>query len=494
MRPLADTRRRKGLAGGAGLAMMGVVARSTLKAVLRRVHRLWSELSPAALLSLSFALLIVIGTAGLLLLPGLYTGERLGLLDALFTMTSAVCVTGLTVVDTATYFTRWGQAWLLLFIQLGGLGLLSLTTLVIGALGRRLSLRSEVIVGAPVDYTHRRDVVHLTLLVLRFTLATEAAGALVLWLLWGPRLGWAEAVWHAVFHAVSAFCNAGFSTFSTSLVGFAEQPGTLAVVSVLVILGGIGYLSFEEALRWWRSRGGGGGGRRLSVHTFAALSATAGLLVGGAVLFALFEWQGVLARFEVADRLANASFMSVTARTAGFNSLSYTEVSNASAYLTILLMVVGGSPGGTAGGLKTTTLMVLLALALSRMRGLRHPRLHGRAIPTGTVERTVSVALLAFALMTAAVFVLSASETRGLETARARQAFLPVFFEVVSAFGTVGLSMDTTPGLSAFGRLAIILLMFIGRLGPLAFFAALTLRARTRRVEIRPAQEDLIAG
>lgn len=473
--------------------MMAAVARPTLTTVLRRLHRLWSALPPAALLSLSFALLIVIGTAGLLFLPGLYTGEPLGLLDALFTMTSAVCVTGLVVVDTATYFTRWGQAWLLLFIQLGGLGLLSLTTLIIGALGRRLSLRSEVIVGAPVDYTHRRDVVHLTLLVLRFTLTMEAVGALMLWLLWGPRLGWGEAAWHAVFHAVSAFCNAGFSTFSTSLVDFAEQPATLAVVSILVVLGGIGYLSFEEALRWWRNRSGKGGAR-LSVHTFAALSATALLLAGGTILFAIFEWQGVLAGFGLIDRLANAGFMSVTARTAGFNSLPYTEVGNASAYLTILLMVVGGSPGSTAGGLKTTTLMVLLALALSRMKGLRHARLHGRAIPTGTVERTVSVALLAFALMTAAVFVLSASETRGLETAQARQAFLPIFFEVVSAFCTVGLSMDTTASLSGFGRPVIILLMFIGRLGPLSFFAALTLRARSRRTEVRPAQEDLIVG
>ncbi|MBN1203356.1 MAG: potassium transporter Trk [Myxococcaceae bacterium] len=430
---------------------------------------------------------------GLLLLPGLYTGERLRPLDALFMMTSAVCVTGLAVVDTATYFTRWGQAWLLIFIQLGGVGLLSMTTLIIGALGRRLSLRSEVIIVAPVDYTHRRDVVHLTLAVLRFTLGAELAGAVMLWLLWGPRLGWGEALWHAVFHAVCAFCNAGFSTFSTSLVDFAQEPATLVVVSLLIIVGGLGYLSFEETLRWWRLRSGKGR-RRLSVHTFAALTATALLLVGGTVLFAVFEWRGALAGLGLVDRLANAGFMSVTARTAGFNSLPYAEVGNASAYLTILLMVVGGSPGSTAGGLKTTTFMVLLALAFSRMRGLRHARLHGRTIPAGTVERTVSVALLAFALMTAAVFVLSASETRGLETAQARQAFLPVFFEVVSAFCTVGLSMDTTASLSGFGRWVIIGMMFIGRVGPLSFFAGLTLRARRLGTEVRPAQEDLIVG
>lgn len=469
------------------------MSRPTFTPVLHRLQRFWWELSPAALLSLSFAVLIIIGTMGLLLLPGLYTGERLRPLDALFMMTSAVCVTGLAVVDTATYFTRWGQAWLLIFIQLGGVGLLSMTTLIIGALGRRLSLRSEVIIVAPVDYTHRRDVVHLTLAVLRFTLGAELAGAVMLWLLWGPRLGWGEALWHAVFHAVCAFCNAGFSTFSTSLVDFAQEPATLVVVSLLIIVGGLGYLSFEETLRWWRLRSGKGR-RRLSVHTFAALTATALLLVGGTVLFAVFEWRGALAGLGLVDRLANAGFMSVTARTAGFNSLPYAEVGNASAYLTILLMVVGGSPGSTAGGLKTTTFMVLLALAFSRMRGLRHARLHGRTIPAGTVERTVSVALLAFALMTAAVFVLSASETRGLETAQARQAFLPVFFEVVSAFCTVGLSMDTTASLSGFGRWVIIGMMFIGRVGPLSFFAGLTLRARRLGTEVRPAQEDLIVG
>jgi trk system potassium uptake protein TrkH len=336
-------------------------------------------------------------------------------------------------------------------------------------------------------------VVQLTLAVLRFTLVAEVLGALALWLLWGPQLGWREAVWHAVFHAVSAFCNAGFSTFSTSLEGFSERPATLAVVSALIILGGIGYLSFEESLRWWRRRSGKGL-RRLSVHTFAALSATALLLLGGTLLFSVFEWQGVLAKLGPVDRVVNAWFMSVTARTAGFNSVSYSEAGNASAYLTILLMVVGGSPGSTAGGLKTTTFMVLLALALSRIRGLRHARLHGRAIPRGTVERTVSVALLAFALMTAAVFVLSVSETRGLEPARAHQAFLPLFFEVVSAFCTTGLSMGVTSGLSGFGRLSVIALMFIGRVGPLLFFAALTLRSRSQREEVRPAQEDLIVG
>jgi trk system potassium uptake protein len=446
------------------------------------------------LLALSFAILIAVGTAGLLWLPGLYTGEPLRFLDALFTMTSAVCVTGLAVVDTATAFTRWGQLWLLLFIQLGGLGLITLTTLIIGALGRRLSLRSEVIVGAPIDYTHRQNVVSLALAVGRFTLLAELAGALLLWVQWSPRFGWREAAWHAVFHAVSAFCNAGFSTFSNSLVGFAEEPLVLLTVSALVVLGGLGYLSGEETLRWWSQRNTRQH-RRLSVHTYAALMVTALLLGVGTLLYSLFEWEHTLARFGVVDRVSNAWFLSVTARTAGFNAISYAQLSNAGAFFTILLMVVGGSPGSTAGGLKTTTLAVLAALALTRIRGRRHAELHGRAIPEGTIERTVSLALIAFTVMTAAIFVLSFTEGRATESVQsARAGFLPLFFEVVSAFCTVGLSMDLTPTLSPLGKVQMIALMYVGRLGPLAFFAALSLRAQGRLRHVRPAQEDLIVG
>jgi trk system potassium uptake protein len=461
--------------------------------ILRRFRAGWAHLSPPAILVLSIGGLVVVGTLGLLLLPGLYTGQPLGFLDALFTMTSAVCITGLVVVDTATYFTRWGQAWILLFVQLGGLGLISLTTLVIGALGQRLSLRSEVIVSAPVDYTHRRNVVDLALSVARFTLAVEAVGALLLFLLLWPEFGWQEATWHAVFHAVSAFCNSGFSTFGDSLNGFRSQPGVLLTVSWLVVLGGIGYLTSEELLRYWRARKRPAR-PRLSVHSWAAVVTTAVLLAGGFLLYLAFEWNGVLRQLSVVDRLTNAFLMSVTARSSGFASVDYGQIANSSAYLTILLMVAGGAPGSTAGGLKTTTLAVLAALAWARGRGRRHVELHGRTIPEGTVERTVSVALAAFALMSAAIFLILMTETRQVPPDEARGLFLPLMFEVVSAFCTVGLSMGVTPELSGLGRLLTIFLIFVGRVGPLAFFAAISLQARRRPRAIRAAQEDLIVG
>lgn len=457
-----------------------------------RIGRLWRNTSAPTLFVGSFAILIAIGTLGLLVLPGLYTGPRLGVVDAFFTITSAVCVTGLTVVDTATYFTRWGQLWLLLFIQLGGLGLVTLTSLIIGVMGRRLSLRSEMIAGPPVEISHRSDLLRLARSAARFTFAIEGIGALLIFLILLPSQPPLEAAWHAVFHGISAFCNAGLSTFSENLISRADHGSLLTVISGLVVIGGFGYLSSSELNRWWRA-GGLRGNARLSTHTFAALWVTVTLLSAGTFLFALFEWNGVLGEMAFIDKWVNAWFLSAT-RTAGFASVDFGDVSNSTAYFTMLLMVVGGSPGSTAGGIKTTAMAVLVALALSRIRGRRVVEIHDRSIPEGTVERTVSLALLAFAVMTAGVFWLSFTETTGETLEEARAAFLPLFFEVVSAFGTAGLSMDVTPTLSTFGKLSVAALMFVGRVGPLSFFAAISLRGRAETRAIRSAREDVIIG
>ena len=458
---------------------------------LRRVRRRWERLTPPRLFVLSFVALVAVGTAGLLTLPGLYTGARLGPLDALFTMTSAVCVTGLIVVDTATFFTPWGQAWLLLFIQLGGLGLITFATVILATLGRRLSLRHEVLLGDAADAVPAIDVRRLTRDVLVFTLSFEAAGALALWAAWGPRLGWAEAAWPAAFHSVSAFCNAGFSTFSDSLVGFQRDPLTLAVIMALVVLGGIGFLTMEELAVWWRSR------RearrfRLSLHSQLVLGATGVLVAGGFVLFAPFEWERTLAGLPAADRLVNALFLSVTARTAGFNSVSYAEVSDQTGFLTVLLMFVGGSPGSMAGGVKTTTAALVLLLAVARLRGHEALYVRGRTVPDETVQRAVGLFVLAAIVVTAGIFVLTTTE----EAAGPAVAdpFLRYTFEAFSAFNTVGLSMDLTPTLSTAGRWVIVALMFVGRVGPLTAAAALSRSRRLRAGRFRYAYEDVEIG
>jgi trk system potassium uptake protein TrkH len=448
--------------------------------------------SPPTLFVASFAALILVGTLGLLLLPGLYVGEPLGPLAALFTMTSAVCVTGLALVDTATYFTFWGQAWILLFVQLGGLGLITLSSAIILAMGRRLSLRTEMVAMSTPAGGQRAEIRALTFAVLRFTVVVEAIGATALFLLWCREMPVAQALWHAVFHSVSAFCNAGFSTFSDSLAGWRERPAVLATISALILVGGMGFYTIGELGRWRFRRGERR--PRLSSHSFGSLGVTALLLVVGMAFYAAFEWNEAFVGMGLVDRLTNAFFLSVTARTAGFNTIDYGLLGNDAAFVTIMLMFVGGAPGSTAGGVKTTTLAVLAALAWSRLRGRRFVELHGRGVPEDTLERTVSLTLLAVAVLTVAVLVLNALHQSGTEHAAARMMFLPIVFEAVSAFGTVGLSMGMTDRLGDAGTVVLIALMFVGRVGLLSFFAAVSLGRGRRGAAVRPAQEDLLVG
>lgn len=433
-------------------------------------------------------MLIVFGTLGFRFLPGLFTGERLGWLDSLFTATSAVCVTGLIVVDTATYFTLWGQAFVLLLIQLGGLGMLTFTSLIILALGRRMSLRQEMLSRDSLEPVPHLDPRRVTLDIVRFTFLLELMGAVLLYVLWLPYFGWLGAIWHAIFHSVSAFCNAGFSTFPDSLERFHDSPGTLSVSMLLIVVGGLGFLTLEELfLRWQAVRE-----RRvvhISLHSRLVLVTTLFLLVAGWIMYALFEWQGVLASFSWRDKLTNSLFMSVTARTAGFNTISYDQAADSTNYLTVLLMMVGGSPGSTAGGIKTTTFALIGLLAWSRLMGHSIPSIRNRSVRQETVDRAVGVVVIAFGLVTAGIFLLTTVEHFG----GSDDCFLSYMFEAVSAFNTVGLSMGVTSDLSTPGRWIAILLMYFGRVGPLALAAALTVR-RSGEKGFRYAYEDVIVG
>jgi len=436
----------------------------------------------------SFALLILVGTLGLLLLPGLYTGSRLGFVDALFTATSAVCVTGLVVVDTATYFTPFGQAWILLLVQLGGLGIMTLATLIILALGQRLTRDWEQVAGGDVRVLHRIDEVSLVRAILVYTVAIESVGALVLWLLWRGELG-SAAVWHAVFHSISAFCNAGFSTFTDSLAGFQGDAPTILWISVLIILGGLGFVVLADLRAWIVARGS----RRLSLNSRIVLIVTGLLLTGSALLFLVFEAHFDLAAMGLFDRTVNAWFMSVTARTAGFNTIDYATATNASLILTLLLMLIGGSPGSTAGGLKTTTVAVLLLLLWTRLRGRQETSVFGRTIPRDTAERSAGIVVGSLVLLGACVFILLLTEYP-LETELDRVRFLSLVFEAHSAFGTVGLSMGATPDLTTAGRLLIVFLMFVGRVGPLAIASSMAMPRVRHSPQYRYAHEDVVVG
>jgi trk system potassium uptake protein TrkH len=459
--------------------------------VRRRLRTgLWHRLTPPQLFVGSFLVLVALGTLGLRMLPGLYTGEPLGWLDALFTATSAVCVTGLIVVDTATYFTAAGQAFILLLIQLGGLGIITFTTLIILTLGRRLSLRHEALAGPDIhigdEVNHRR----LAFDIVRFTVLFEAIGTVLLYLLWVPRLGWAGASWPALFHSISAFCNAGFSIFSDSLMRFQQSPLTLLVVSALIVFGGLGFIVLEELyLRRGATRRGGY--RALSLHTRLVLVSTMIFLGVGWILFAGFEWSGVLGELGAGHRVTNAFFMSATARTAGFNSIDYAAAHDDTNFLTILLMSIGGSPGSTAGGMKTTTFALIGLLALARLRGQESVSAWGRTVPGETIQRAVGLFVLGFGVITLALFGYAHTELAAPPAGG--QPFLRHMFEAVSAFNTVGLSMGVTPGLSGAGRWMTLVLMFVGRVGPLVFASALARRV-TRVEQIRYSKEDVVIG
>lgn len=439
---------------------------------------------------LSFAGLIVLGTVGFQVLPGIYTGEGLSWLDALFTATSAICVTGLVVVDTATYFTPIGHAYIALLIQVGGLGIITFTTLLMLALGRRLSLHHQAVSAGGAEVAPDVDFRQLVRNVVRFTLALEAVGALILFVAWLPSLG-LGALGHALFHAVSAFCNAGFSTFSDNLIGFQSAPITLATVMGLIVAGGVGFLVLEELHIAWRARGRGQR-VRLSLHSQLVLGTTAVVLLGGWVVCGILEWDNTLAGLGIWDRIVNALFQSVTPRTAGFNSVDYAATTDETGFITILLMSIGGSPGSTAGGLKTTTVAAIGFLALARLRGGERAHALNRTIPDDTIQRAVGLFAVSFGIVTLGILLLAVTQEQGF--AAGGPTFLHYMFEAVSAFNTVGLSMGTTDDLDAAGRWIIIMLMYVGRVGPLAIAAAISLSRATTDKGFRYAYEDVLIG
>ena len=455
---------------------------------------LWRRLSAAELFVASFALLVLLGTLGLRLVPAFSRGAPPGWLDALFMATSIACVTGLGL--DLTDFTLAGQVFVLALIQLGGLGMITFTTIIILAVGGRLSLRQETLVAAPGVAPHIRTET-LARSVVRLTLVIEAVGAVLLFAAWVPRYGWSGAVWPAVFHSVSAFCNAGIALFADSMATFQRSPAVLVVVMALAIAGGLGALTLEEVRLWLRARrarraGRAGGPFRLSLHSRLVLVSTIVLLVGAWVPFAIFEWHVTLAPLGAMHKIVNALFLSVTPRTVGFTTVDYAAATDSTNFLTMLLMFVGGSPGSTAGGVKTTTIALLGLLAWSRLRGSERASVAGRTVPEETIQRAVGLVIVATAVLTACIFLYTFTESTGRDPGGVR--FFMVAFEAMSAFTTVGITLGVTEAMSTAGKWITIFLMFLGRVGPLTFAAAIALSARRSRTEFRYAHEDVVVG
>ncbi|PAU94899.1 hypothetical protein CK503_05370 [Aliifodinibius salipaludis] len=429
----------------------------------------------ARFLVYSFLSLIAVGTF-LLMLPGA-TQDGLGLqfIDALFTSTSAVCVTGLIVVDTATHFTLFGELVILTLIQLGGIGIISFATFLFLFISGGLGVGQMNTIKGMVAEKNSSLVASTLKRVVGFTFAVEAVGAIAYYISWEvsfPNQG--QRILFSVFHAISAFCNAGFSLFTNSLADPANATnlGINITTMILIVLGGLGFTVIWELIRKrtdkskWRSR--------LSIHTRTVLVTTAVLIIAGTGFILWMEWGNTLRGYSYGNKFMLSLFQSITTRTAGFNTVDTGAIGISATLVMMIFMFIGGSPASTAGGIKTTTFAVLMRSISMTIKGYNRMELFKRTIPNSTIFRAVTVLLLAFSCISVSTILLSVVEDH---------AFLDLLFEEISAFATVGLSRGITGDLSAWGKFIIVVSMFLGRVGILTFMVAFASRMDTHKYE-----------
>ena len=410
------------------------------------------------------------------------TGESVTPLDAVFTATSAACVTGLVVCSTEHDLSFVGQAVVLVLIQLGGIGIMTVTTFVMFHLGGQESLRHRAILSETLGVEADADLKWILRNVLAVTLLFEGCGFAVLLVrnVWEQPL--LAAVWQALFHSVSAFCNAGFALHDDSLTRFRGDALVNLIICTLVIVGGIGFPVILDLRRAWR-RPWRDRWERLHLHSKVMLVGTGVLLTLGTMAILVLEWNGVLTELPLWQRPMVALFHAVSCRTAGFNTVSMAELSIATLFVSILLMAIGGGPCSTAGGFKVSTISVMVLRAWSTFQGRMRVSVARRTVPRETVERATATAMLFLVIAVLAVTSLLISEPSERPHVEPRGLFLDTAFEAVSALGTVGLSTGMTPFLTVSGRAIVIVLMFVGRLGPISVLAALSRSERSEPVE-----------
>ncbi|MBN2233174.1 MAG: potassium transporter [Deltaproteobacteria bacterium] len=450
-----------------------------------------TNMSPAQTLTCYYAGAILLGTL-LLASPPAARGTPLTFLDALFTATSAQCVTGLIVVDTGARLSVFGQLVVLALIQIGGLGITTFSVYLFIYLRIGVSSRGRWIINETLMHTPVSSWRELIRKIVRLTLVTEAVGAVLLAIVFVPALGFRKGLYSAVFHSVSAFCNAGFSLFSDSLTGFRANPLVNVTIMLLIVLGGIGFLVLRELLQLCPRPGRQRAPRsKCSLHSRIVLIATGFLIVVGAVLIGWLEKDNALLGMPLTERIWTALFQSVSARTAGFNTVDLNTFRAPTVFMIIFLMFVGASPGSAGGGVKTTSLALFLAIFYNRLRGNPHTTLFRRTIPDEAVTRALALVLLAIIMVSLALFGLLSVQSPDMLHEHPRE-FLGYTFEAFSAFGTVGLSIGATTYLTAPGKLIIILLMFVGRVGLLTM--AFAIAGRPRPYAPRYAEENIMIG
>ncbi len=434
------------------------------------------RLNPTKVLLGGYAGIILLG-ALLLMLPWSRNGD-LSPLDALFTSASAVCVTGLIVKDTATFYTLFGKAVILVLIQIGGLSYMTFATLFLFLVGKKGSLVVRSTMAASYPDLSMGEIYRFAMRIMVMAFITESAGFVLLSFPFVGEYGLPAGLGHAAFHAVSAFCNAGFSTFSDSLVSWRGNVLVNLTILALIVLGGLGFVVLDEYYNRFIRRKR----HKLTLHGRIVAAMTFGLILVGFVSFLTFEWTGAMADFAVKDKILSALFMAISPRTAGFNTVNYASASVFSLLMTTVLMIIGASPGGTSGGMKTTTIAVVFMRLMATLTGRHESSMLGYRIGADAIRKAYAVFVLVLFVLTGAIMTLSLSDAHGI----ALRGFVPYLFEASSAFGTVGLSVGsfTVPNaslsadLSALGKCIIIITMLIGRIGVLSLFITFVTPAR----------------
>ena len=428
------------------------------------------KLTPYQILAAGFAGLIIVGAALLATPLASATGEPLHFIDALFTATSAVCVTGLVVADTGTRFSLFGQMVIVLLIQAGGLGIMTMATLMALLMGKKINLRERLIIQEAMNQLTVAGVVRLTRYIIKVTLLIEFIAGTILAVRFFQDYG-LKGIYFGYWHAVSSFCNAGFDLFGEyrSLTGYVDDLTVNLVITTLIILGGIGFSVMADV---WENRRF----RDYSLHSKLVLTVTAFLITFGAVVIFAFEQDNpaTLGPLSWDGKILASYFQSVTSRTAGYNTLPIGEMGNAALFFIVILMFIGASPGSTGGGVKTTTAGLLAAAIWALIRGREDVEIFERSLSRTIIYKAFALVFIAALLVIVVTMILCVSESA---------PFLSILFEVVSAFGTVGLSTGITPDLSVTGKLWIILTMFAGRVGPITVALALDLRQRKAMVK-----------
>ncbi len=457
--------------------------RNEVKKLILKIN----SMEPVQVMVIGFGAVILFGALVLNLPISTQSGESIGFLNALFTSTSAVCVTGLVVVDTSTYWSEFGQFVIITLIQTGGLGFMTIATMFALLARKRINLRERLLIQESLNQKDLSGLVKLTRYIIMMTITIEAIGALLLSIVYIPELGLAKGIWYSVFHSISAFCNAGFDLMGSiggeysSLTSFVDNVLINVVICGLIILGGIGFPVLLDVINNKKYS-------RLNIHSKIVINTTLILIaMGFAFIFiAEFSNQDTLGSLTLKEKLLSSVFQSVTLRTAGYNTIDLTLLSESTLFLMITLMLIGASPASTGGGLKTTTIATLFLAVKSFILGKEDIEIFQRRISDTTVKKSLGIFFIGV--------LISLVGTLALNIVNPEFTLLESGFEVISAFATVGLSIGSTPTLNSGGKLIIMILMFLGRVGSLTIFMALISKNSKVKSKIRYAEGKIIVG